>query len=122
VTAQICRDIRDVAAAHHTPTLFVLIPAPYQVDSSDFSQALEDFKIDPAAVDLDQPERLLGAAMREYRLPMLDVLSDFRRVEQAGARLYGSVDRHLSAAGHERLERAVEPAVLPYVSRPGRWP
>ena len=122
VTAEICREIRDAAAAHHTPTLFVMIPAPYQVDSTDFSQALREFKIDPAGVDLDQPNRLLPEAMRPYGLVVVDALSEFRRSEQSGAHLYGSVDRHLSPAGHDVLERMIEPAVTSYLVRARHHP
>jgi hypothetical protein len=122
VTARICRDIRDVAATYHTPTLFALIPAPYQVDTADVAEALGEFKIDAAAVDLDQPNRLLVDAMRPYRLNVFDALPEFRRREHAGARLYGSVDRHLSPAGHDALERLVEPVVTPYLSRSGTGP
>ncbi|HEV2750270.1 MAG TPA: hypothetical protein VGV12_07090 [Gemmatimonadales bacterium] len=122
VTAEICRDIRDAAVVHQIPVLFVLVPAPYQVDSADFAHALADFKIDPAAVDLDQPERLLSDAMRVYRLPMIDVLPDFRRSSAAGSHLYGNVDRHLSTAGHDLLERLVEPAVVSYLTPRQRRP
>jgi len=120
VTAQICRDIRDFAAAHHTPTLFMMIPAPYQVDSGDFYQALREFKIDPAAVDLDQPNRLLAEAADPYRLAVFDALPAFRTSARAGTRLYGSVDRHLSPAGHDVLERLVEPLVAAYFTQPQR--
>jgi hypothetical protein len=122
VTAQICRDIRDTAAAHQTPTLFVLIPAPYQVDSAAFRQALGEFGIDPATVDLDQPNRLLPEAMRPYGLAVFDALAEFRRREEAGARLYGSVDPHLSPVGQDVLERLVEPMVVRYVAPPRRIP
>jgi hypothetical protein len=114
--------MRDVAATYHTPTLFALIPAPYQVDTADVAEALGEFKIDAAAVDLDQPNRLLVDAMRPYRLNVFDALPEFRRREHAGARLYGSVDRHLSPAGHDALERLVEPVVTPYLSRSGTGP
>ncbi len=111
VTAQICRDIRDAAQARGVPTLFVFIPAPFQVDTAAFAQAVHGFKIDPLTVDLDQPERLLSDAMRPHRLDVLDVLPAFRRARQAGEALYGTVDRHLSPAGHALLGQLVEPAV-----------
>jgi hypothetical protein len=120
VTAQICRDIRDVAQAHGAPTLFVLIPASYQVDTAAFYRALKGFKIDPMAVDLDQPERLLTSAMRAYLLDVVDVVSDFRRAERSGTRLYGTVDSHLSPEGHELLEQLIDPMVTARLSAPAR--
>src|SRR5439155_1700487 len=56
VTAQILRDIRDLAAARKVPTLFFLIPAPYQGDTAAFRRALRGFKVDPAGVLLRHPE------------------------------------------------------------------
>jgi hypothetical protein len=122
VTAQICRDIRDLARVHKAPTVFVLIPAPFQVDTAAFYKALKGFKIDEAAVDLDQPERLLSDAMHVYGLDVVDVLSGFQGAERTGSRLYGTVDPHLSPAGHDLLERLVEPTItarlLPSARRP----
>jgi len=112
VTAQICRDIRDVAQAHHAPTVFVLIPASFQVDAAAFYKALKGFKLGPADVDLDQPERLLASAMRRYQLQVVDVLPAFRRAERSGSRLYGAVDPHLSLEGHKLLEGLLEPIVV----------
>ena len=118
VTAQICRDIRDLAQAHGAPTLFVLIPASFQVDTAAFYRALKGFKIDPEAVDLDQPERLLTSAMRRHRLDVIHVLSEFRRAARNGSRLYGTVDSHLSPQGHELLEQLIEPIVTARLPAP----
>lgn len=120
VTAEICRDIRDLARAHGAPTVFMLIPAPFQVDTAAFYRALQGFKIDQAAVDLDQPERLMTVAMRTYGLDVVDVLPEFRRAERSGSRLYGTVDPHLSPDGHELLEHLVEPALVAHLARPAR--
>ena len=120
VTAQIFRDIRDLALAHKVPTIFFLIPAPFQVDTAAFYRALKGFQIDAAAVDLDQPERLLTDAMRAYGLDVIDVLPEFRAAERSGSRLYGTVDPHLSPEGHQLLERLLEPAVAARLPHPGR--
>jgi hypothetical protein len=118
VTAQICRDIRDLASVHGVPSVFFLIPAPYQVDTAAFYRALKGFRIDQTAVDLEQPERLLSSAMAVYRLDVVDVLPDFRRAERSGSHLYGSVDPHLSPEGHDVLERLVEPVVQARLAYP----
>ena len=120
VTAQILRDIRDLARAHKTPALFALIPASFQVDTGAFQRALRGYKLDATAVDPDQPERLLSDAMRAYGLDVIDLLPDFRRAEREGSRLYGTVDPHLSPQGHELLERLLEPAVAGRLSRAPR--
>jgi hypothetical protein len=122
VTAQILSDIRDLARADGVPTLFVLIPALYQVDSAEFHRSLRGFRIDSTAVDLDQPDRLLTAAMSAHHLEVYDVLSDFRQAARTGSRLYGRVDRHPSPAGHDLLERVLEPLVMARLGTAARHP
>lgn len=112
VTAQILSDIRDVARAHGVPTLFFLIPAPAQVEPDEVERAVKGFHIDPASVDLTQPDRLLTAAMQPHHLLVWDGLADFQLAARAGTRLYGAVSRHLSPEGHDLLERALEPLVV----------
>jgi len=48
---------------------------------------------------------------------VLHVLPAFRAVEDAGRQLYGRVDRHLSPAGHEKLDSLVEPEVVNILGR-----
>jgi hypothetical protein len=115
VTADICRDIAELARQHGAPTLFVLIPTSFQVDSSEFWTYVQGFSIDPATVDLEQPNRLLGRELRARRLEVFDALPAFKEAQRAGVRLYGRVDRHFSPAGHELLERLIEPVVAGYL-------
>jgi hypothetical protein len=111
VTAALCDSIAQFAAQHGARTMFVLIPAPYQVDDLQLKTFARGFGIDLASVDLDQPNRLLGDAMRRRGLTVLDPLSDFRRRARNGEQLYGYVDRHLTPAGHVALSAAVVPAI-----------
>ena len=68
-------------------------------------------------MDLDQPDRLMGERLRARHLAVLHVLPAFRAVEDAGRQLYGRVDRHLSPAGHEKLDSLVEPEVVNILGR-----
>ncbi len=120
VTANICQDIAEVARRHGAATLFVLVPTPFQVDSTEFWRSVRGLRIDPAAVDLDQPDRLLGRELHTRGLRVLDVLPEFRDAHRAGASLYGRVDPHFSPAGHELLERLLEPVVARHLAHPGR--
>src|SRR3989442_4128748 len=71
VTAQICRDIAALADRAGTPTLFVLVPTPYQVDPAAFAEFLRGFQLDSAAIDVDQPSRLLRLALEKQNLTVL---------------------------------------------------
>lgn len=111
VTSGLLADIATLATRRHTPTLFVLIPAPFQVDTATFTEFRRGFGVDSSTVDLDQPDRIIGARLRARHLDVIDVLAPFRAADQDGPRLYGSVDRHLSPRGHQVLARLVEPRI-----------
>ena len=111
VTGDVCADIARLAASHGAATVFVLIPSSYQVHLEQFTTFARGFEFDTAQVDLDQPNRLLGAALRERGLAVVDPLDSLRVAARGGAQLFGNVDRHLSPTGHEVIERALRPAV-----------
>lgn len=111
VTVELCEKTARVARDHGAQALFVLIPAPYQTDPEVFAQYVRGFGIDESGVDLEQPNRILGEAMSEIGLKVVDVLEGFRSAHLRGERLYGTVDPHLSTAGHLELVRLVEPVV-----------
>jgi hypothetical protein len=111
VTAEICRDIAALGARQGAPTLFFLVPTPYQVDRHAFEEFLREFDVDSTKLDLDQPNRLLFEVLERDSPRVLDALSAFRSAQRAGIRLYGSVDRHLSPGGHDVLERFIEPTI-----------
>lgn len=109
VTADVCRDVAAAAREDGIPTLFVLLPSPFAVDTTAFRQAQKGFGLDSAALDLDQPDRLMGATLQARSLRVLQVQTAFRRLNRPGAELYGRVDRHLTPLGNQELERLVLP-------------
>ena len=124
VTGELCRDIAAAAAVYDVPVLFVLVPTSYQTDPAAFSRYVRGFDIDLSTVDLEQPTRLIGDALRGWGLQVIDVLSEFRerRAAEPATPLFGSVDAHLSPAGHDLLAELVLPSVaaaLGTVRHPG---
>ena len=117
-TADVCQRLAAAAARSGVPTLFMLIPSNYQVDPGIATDFLEGFGLDPNSLDLDQPNRLLGAEMTARGLQFIDLLTPMRAERARGKRLYGRVDAHLSAEGHDVVERRVEGAVLDLLRRP----
>ncbi len=109
VTGDLCKDIAAEASRHGVPVVFVLIPTPWQVETAVWQQYLASFGVDSATVDLDQPNRLLTERLLGRGLEVLDPLEQFRARAAAGERLYGSIDRHFTPAGHEALEAFVLP-------------
>jgi lysophospholipase L1-like esterase len=110
VTADYCLAIARAAAARGAEALFVLLPEPYAVDSSALRELRRGFGVDSADVDVDQPTRLMGEALARRGIEALSVADSFRAAAAGGLRLYGRVDRHLTAQGHAALARLVAPA------------
>jgi lysophospholipase L1-like esterase len=119
ITADLCREISELASAHGARALFVLIPTEFQVDSTELRQYIRGYGVDPAAIDLDQPNRRLAEELSARGLTVIDPLPDFRAAFAAGVRLYGSVDRHLTPEGHRRLAELALPAAAHALSARG---
>lgn len=119
VTSGIAAQIDSVAVAHGARTLFVLIPAEFQVDRAAYAQYLHAFDIDSTTVDLDQPSRRLAEEFGKRGLVVIDVLGPFRKAHEDGEALFGLIDRHLTPAGHRRLWREVAPRITTLLTVPG---
>lgn len=116
VTATVVTQIGDLAQAHGTPAMFVLIPAPFQVDSLDLNRYVVGFGIDPTTIDIDQPNRLLQSALAAKDFVVLDLVTDFRESHAAGERLFGNVDPHFSPAGNALFAELVAPTAIRLLS------
>lgn len=111
-TADICARIAGRAREAGIATIFVLIPAPHQVDRAVFREYVRGFGIDTSQIDLEQPSRILGEEVRKRGLSLIDALPLFERSYAEGAQLYGRIDNHLSPKGHEVLAGVVESAIV----------
>lgn len=112
ITADIAADLGAEARRHGVSTTFVLIPSAYQVDTVVFRSFARTFDLDPAHVDLDQPNRLLVREFRSRNLRVVDALEALRIANETGRQLFGSVDEHLSAEGHAVMATLTVPPVL----------
>ncbi len=125
-TAAICAEIASVARGKAIPVIFVLIPAPYQVDANVFQEYVRGFGLDTAQIDLAQPSRLLGEALRAKGLDVVDASPVFRAAQASGRILYGKVDNHLSPDGHEVLSGLMQPRIVHALAGRGHrrkgWP
>lgn len=108
ITAGIVADIQALADAHGLPTLAVLLPGVYQVERGIAERYADALDLPPSAIDIDQPATLLGTALREEGIDVLDATVALRAASSTGeAALYGRVDTHLSPEGHRVVADAV---------------
>jgi hypothetical protein len=112
ITAMLCDSIAQAAAAHGAAALFVLVPDATQVYPDMLQQYLKGTGVDSSAVDIDQPSRLFSAYLRFHHLNVIDATPALKAASKNGQPLYGKVDTHLTPAGHDVLERVVEPAIV----------
>lgn len=117
-TATILEEIAVTARSTGIEPIFVLLPAPYQIDPALMMQYARGFGLDTASIDAEQPNRLLSAAMTARGLRIIDVLPAFREAQRAGTQLYGNVDQHFTAAGHALLTAQILPLIEEQLKRP----
>jgi hypothetical protein len=112
-TASILADIQADAARHQTPVLFALLPSVYQIDSAYLDWAYQAFGVTPNQVDVEQPGKLLAAALRPYTITLLDTFIPLREAyERGNTELFGDVDTHLSPEGHQVVADFLEPYII----------
>jgi hypothetical protein len=109
VTGEICRDLATRAAQDGTPTLFVLVPATFQVDERALERYVKGVGLDLSQVDLDQPTRRLTEELGRQGLAVYDALPRLREEARRGTQLFGRADTHLWPDGH----RVVAEELLP---------
>jgi hypothetical protein len=119
ITADIIAEIAHLGEQSSTPTLIVLLPTVFQVEHEIFEEYLRGFGIDRSRVDLQQPDMILGAALRARGLTVVDLLPILREAHGRGAISYGRIDRHLSAEGHSVIAQHLEPIVATHLRRRG---
>lgn len=105
VTADILSELHRDIRARGIPALFVLIPSHYQVEPDRLREHARALGIDPARLDAEQPNRLLGERLRRRGIPVVDLLPVFREAAEGGAELYGRIDPHFSPEGHRAMWR-----------------
>lgn len=106
VTADLVAAMVDHARLTGVPVLVCLIPGAYQVDPSLALAYARAIGVDPGLIDTEQPSRLLGAALAARGITLVDLLGPMRK-SSAGP-LFGSVDTHLSPAGHGVVADSLE--------------
>jgi len=107
--------------AGSTPLLFVLIPDEFQVEDDLWREVQAGLPGPP--LDRDQPQRLLGEALRARGLPYLDLLPRLRAVPPLadGRRhVYHLCDTHWNARGNRVAGEALAEALAERALAPGR--
>jgi len=112
-TVAILADIKVEADNKDTPIAFVFLPATYQVDKSAFRRYVAMFNIDPAQVDLYQPQRILGEKLISRGITVFDTTAALGQAHADGVKdLYGQVDTHLGPNGHKVVAAYLAPKLL----------
>jgi len=116
-TTRVCKKINDAFTAQEIPISFVLIPTNYQVNENIFEEYIENFNIDTDIVDLEQPNRILKERFARDSMQLYDPLYFFREKTKNGLALYGTVDTHFNAQGHEAMAEYLLPKISEQLRR-----
>jgi len=102
------------AAAGDTPLVFMLIPDEFQVDDELWSRLLE---LTPGEdLERDRFQRLVGAALAERGVPVIDLLPVLRAVPPAAdgrPHLFHLRDTHFNARGNHAAGQALAEGLRP---------
>ncbi|MDH3208285.1 MAG: hypothetical protein OEO79_16915, partial [Gemmatimonadota bacterium] len=85
---------------------------PFQIDPDDLARYVEGYGIDPAGIDLEQPNRIIMSELEERGMDVIDLLPAFRRAHGEGVRLYGAVDQHFTPEGNLLFADLVTPELV----------
>lgn len=120
LTAGILAEIDSLAANAGVPTIFALLPSVEQVDPDILRFRAKWFGINPASLDLDQPDRLLGAELQRRGLSYTSLLEPLRSAQRSGLQLYGRVDSHFTSEGHRIYWETIAPVIAQRLGVPFR--
>lgn len=118
MTAHMLQMSADLAGVHGIPALFVLIPPDFAIDKDLGYAYAAGAGVDESLVDLGQPTRILSQKLRERGLTVFDPTARFQERFSDGVFLYGKVDRHLNAKGHDTLAQFILPGVVAALAAP----
>lgn len=101
VTAHVCRAIADVARDAGAPSLFLLLPGVYQVVPREGELFVRNAGLREADVSFRFANDQLLLALRKHALVASDSTPTLRRAARDGDPLFGTLDSHFTARGHE---------------------
>ncbi len=111
LAGEILSEIDSVAAANGAPMLVALIPSIEEVVPSALQDRARAFGVDVTALDVDQPDSIMVSELQSRGLAFVSLLRPLREAAGRGVALYGQVDPHPSAAGHQVMWNAIAPVV-----------
>ena len=116
VTTEICEEIQQVFARHMTPVFFVILPAPFQINVDSFYESLDIYDIISDSVDIDQPNTIMRDMFQSESLHLEDPLMHMRKIAEEGRLMYGEVDGHFNAYGHEVVAEYIIDEIEEYLT------
>lgn len=90
--------------------LLVALPRSFQTGPAEPAEMIRALGWPPEDIDLDRPQRILAEWASKRGVPLVDVLTAFRRhVEEGGDALFYTPDAHMTPEGHRVAARTVQP-------------
>jgi hypothetical protein len=94
--------------AHGARMVLVAAPTDLQVRTDDWERLLRSKRFQPKDYDLEKPNRLLSEIASRLRVPLIDLLPEFRRAEaESSTGLFFRQNRHWTPDGHAVAARVI---------------
>lgn len=111
ITSEICNEIKNEFYKNGINSIFIILPAAYQVDKKLFSNYVKGFNINTLEVDLMNPNKLLKKDLLQYKINLLDPIQLFTESYENGDKTHGDIDRHFNKKGHELVSDFLYPFI-----------
>jgi len=117
-TAKTIRDTVRMADRRGIPSVVVIVPSHYQVVPEALEIYSEGFDFDTSGLDPLLPDKTLEGFLSREGVEYIDTFSALEHAFGEGEVVYGAVDTHLNARGHEVVLEAVLPEILRRLGEP----
>ena len=113
LTAQLLAGIQGASSEASAHVVVVELPIRYQLSDESFAEFAHKAGIPLEAMEIDAPQRMIGAVTARLGLQTVDLLPGFRkRAAESGAPLYLEWDGHWNEAGHRLANEIVAAQLL----------
>jgi hypothetical protein len=105
ITTAIIEDLAKEVIKDKKTLIVGIIPADYQVQPKRFWKSIEAFGCNKEDFDLEKPNKILGAFLKEKEILFIDFLPEFKQTEEDT--YIPAPDRHLNKEGNKILAKKI---------------
>jgi len=103
------KKIKEATSSIDAKLYVILVPTKEQVYPKFYNEVIENYNIDTNFVDLERSSEIMKKLSSSIGFTFIDPLNEFR-IDSCN--LYFEIDEHLNAAGHAKLSKIINQALI----------